>query len=297
MFDKVNFIFSGGGETGYAHHARSFWGELQKILPQKDGGKECSIVLGCVNDPDFYRSIEGHKIAYNVWESTLYPDDFFKRLLDFDQLWVPTTWQRQCAIDQGYPADRVKIVPEGVDGETFRPVNKKEAIPLRGPTKAFRFLVFGRWEDRKSTKEIIESFRKAFVKNEDVCLLLSVDNPFPVDKYKMTDERLEAYGLLPDSRIHNIGFVSRQEYINILRTGHVFVSCARAEGWNLPLIEALACGTPSICSDYGAQLDFAQSAIKVKIKEHKKPINVYNMPDCPGTVWGKKGQNNVSTSL
>jgi autotransporter strand-loop-strand O-heptosyltransferase len=288
MFDKVNFIFSGGGETGYAHHARSFWGELEKLVPHKWDviGKECTIILGCVNDPDFYRSIDGYKIAYNVWESTRYPDDFFQRLLDFDQLWVPSKWQRQCTIDQGYPADRVKIVPEGVDGETFKPLHKHEKIALRGPTKSFRFLVFGRWEDRKSTKEIIESFKKAFVKNEDVCLLLSVNNAFPVDLYKTTGERLVAYDFLPDHRIHNIGFVTRQEYINILRTGHVFVSCSRAEGWNLPLIEALACGTPSICSNYGAQLDFAQSAIKVKIKEHKKPINVYNMPDCPGT-WAE----------
>jgi len=39
--------------------------------------------------------------------------------------------------------------------------------------------------------------------------------------------------------------------------GHVFLSCSRGEGWNLPLIEALACGTPSIYSDWGAQLHFA----------------------------------------
>lgn len=296
MFDKVNFIFSGGGETGYAHHARSFWGELEPLLPQQDEGKECTIVLGTVNDPDFYRDIEGYKIAYNVWESTLYPDDFFQRLLDFDQLWVPTKWQRQCAIDQGYPADRVKIVPEGVDGKTFKP-RGKDVIGLRGPgPETFRFLLFGRWEDRKATKEIIETFRKTFTKDSDrVSLILSVDNPFPVDQYHSTAERLAAYNL-EDPRIWNCGFVQRGEYINMMRTGHVFLSCARAEGWNLPLMEALACGTPSICSDYGAQLDFAKSALKVKIKEHKKPVNVYNMPDCPGT-WAEPDFNDLSRKM
>ena len=38
----------------------------------------------------------------------------------------------------------------------------------------------------------------------------------------------------------------------------MFVSCARAEGWNLPLIEAMACGTPSIYSDCSGQLEFAE---------------------------------------
>ena len=139
MFDKVKFIFSGGGETGYAHHARSFWGALEKLVPQQDGGKECTIVLGCVNDPDFYRDFVGYTVAYNVWESTRYPDDFFQRLLDFDQLWVPTKWQRDCAVEQGYPADRVKIVPEGVDGKTFKPGKARAEDGLT------RFIVFGRW--------------------------------------------------------------------------------------------------------------------------------------------------------
>ena len=285
MFDKINFIFSGGGETGYAHHARSFWGELEPLLPQQDGGKECTIVLGTVNDPDFYRDIDGYKIAYNVWESTRYPDDFFQRLLDFDQLWVPTKWQRQCAIEQGYPADRVKIVPEGVDGKTFKPIGK-EVINLQHPSAdTFRFLLFGRWEDRKSTTEIIRTFSQTFGADPRVALILSVDNNFPVDEYHSTEERLNAYGF-GAKNIWNYGFVKRQDYIKLMRTGHVFLSCARAEGWNLPLMEALACGTPSICSDYGAQLDFAKSALKVDIKEHKKPVNVYNMPDCPGT-WAE----------
>jgi Glycosyltransferase len=295
MFDKVNFIFSGGGETGYAYHAKGFWGALEKLLPQQEGERECTIVLGCVNDPDFYRDIEGFKIAYNVWESTRYPDDFFQRLLDYDQLWVPSKWQRDCAVEQGYPAERVKVVPEGVDGKIFKP-RGKDAIELRGPSAdTFRFLLFGRWEDRKATTEIIRTFQHTFRDNEKVVLILSVDNNFPVDNYHSTEERLAAYGL-GGYKTHNYGFVPREEYINLMRTGQVFLSCARAEGWNLPLMEALACGTPSICSDYGAQLDFATSAIKVRITEHQKPANVYNMPDCPGT-WAEPDFEHLSLQM
>ena len=47
-------------------------------------------------------------------------------------------------------------------------------------------------------------------------------------------------------------FPSREDYIKYLQKGHVFLSCARSEGWNLPLIEAMACGTPVIASERGA---------------------------------------------
>lgn len=120
MFKKVNFVFNGNENTGYGQHAKYFWEALQKLVPAKDDGiGVCNIVLGVVGDPAFYQNYSGTKIAFNVWESTRYPEDFFQQLLTFDQLWVPSQWQRDCAIEQGYPADRVKVVPEGVNGDIF----------------------------------------------------------------------------------------------------------------------------------------------------------------------------------
>ena len=65
---------------------------------------------------------EGPKIAYNVWESTLQPQGYFNKLKEFDEIWVPSKWQRDCTIAQGYdPEDKIKVVPEGVDVHTFYP--------------------------------------------------------------------------------------------------------------------------------------------------------------------------------
>ena len=220
---------------------------------------DVNIVLNEVNHHYFYDDYEGLKIAYNVWESTEYPKDFMDKILEYDQLWVPTEWQKQCSIKQGYSPDKVKVIPEAVDGTTFFPED------LKYDDDIFRFLVFGRWDYRKSINEIIESFLKTFNKNEKVELVLSVDNPFSIDGMKTTEERLKHYGF-NDKRIKVIHFPSREKYIEYLKSGHVFVSCARSEGWNLPLIEAMACGTPAIYSNWGAQLEFAKG------KGH--PVNV-----------------------
>jgi len=288
MFDKVNFIFNGSETTGYGQHAKYFGEALKKLLIDQKEGNECNIILSTVNSPDFYKPYNGTTIAFCVWESTLFPDDFFKQLLTFDQLWVPSEWQKDCAIKQGFPKDRVKVIPEGVDGDLYKPF--KHDYPDRG----FEFLHIGKWEDRKSSKEIVETFLKTFPKEEypEVRLILSIDNPFPVDGMTSTEERFQKYGF-NDERLIRIPYIDKKDYVKNLQFANCFVTCARAEGWNLPLIEAMSCGTPSICSGYGAQLDFHDvPELQVKIKEHKKPVNVYNMPDCPGT-WAEPDYDNL----
>ena len=218
---------------------------------------DVNIVLSETNHHIFYDTYYGPKIAYNVWESTLQPFSYFEELKKFDEFWVPSTWQKECTIKQGYDPEKIKIVPEGVDIHTFFP-ETVEPLDEYNDSR-FKFLLFGRWDYRKSTKEIIEWFLKTFSEDEPVDLVVSIDNMFGehLDGFKTTEERLEHYGLT-DKRIKIVHFPKREDYIKYLKTGHVFLSCARSEGWNLPLIEAMACGTPSIYSNCSGQLEFAE---------------------------------------
>lgn len=238
------------------------------------------IVLAETNNYYFYDNYDGYKIAYNVWESTRYPQEFFERLFYFDEVWVPTQWQYDCLVEQGYPAEKISIVPEGVDVETFKPINE---IPKKDK---FRFLYFGRWDYRKGTTEVLKTFGDVFAGRDDVELIASVENPYPYDGMNTTEERVEFHKINTEN-IKFIKFTPREEYIKYLQEGDVFVSCARSEGWNLPLIEAMACGTPSIYSNWGGQLEFAEGkGIPVKIAnlrpaniEHKNFPGEYCEPD------------------
>jgi len=230
-----------------------------KMYPSADKEfvPELNLILSETNHHYYYDGYVGPKIAYNVWESTLQPEEFFQRLKEYDELWVPSKWQKECTINQGYDPERIKVVPEGVDSHIFYP-EEIEKMPIFDDGR-FKFLLFGRWDYRKSIKEVVEAFLKEFDKSDPVDLIVSIDNPFgeSIDGFKTTEERLEFYGL-NDERIKIISFPSREDYIKFMKTGHVFVSCARSEGWNLPLIEAMACGTPSIYSECSGQLEFAQ---------------------------------------
>jgi autotransporter strand-loop-strand O-heptosyltransferase len=311
MFDLVFGHTSFLGHTGYNNHAREFFTRLNKLVKvrirnfthtsdisyltqeQKNMLLEqawnyepfrigypfdinqyknvVNIVLNETHHHFFYDNYDRPYVFYNVWESTHQPEEFFKRILDADQFWVPSNWQRQCTIEQGYEKDRVKVVPEGVDSNIFNP----NPVPNPFDPGIFTFLLAGRWDYRKSTKEIIQAFCNEFMKGEPVQLVCLVDNPFPSDGMESTEERLEKYGF-DDSRIIVKHFLPFNDYLAYLKNCNAFVSCARSEGWNLPLIEAIACGVPTICSNYGAQLDFAREiSSMVNIKGHKPPKEVY----------------------
>lgn len=214
--------------------------------------QDIDIVLMDMNHYYFYEKYSAKvKIAYTVWESTELPEDFFNQLLKFDYLWVVTEWHKEVAIKQGYPDHRIFVVHEGVDDELyFKPESKKVR-------DAFEFMFFGRWDYRKSLPEIVKAFLEAFPDNDEVELILSADNPYSMDGLNSTEERLESYGLI-DDRIKVKHFLSRGEYEDYLKNGHVLISCARSEGWNIPLIEAMVAGTPVIYSNWGAQLEFAE---------------------------------------
>ncbi len=221
----------------------------------------------------------GFKIAYNVWEQTRYDNNFFEILKKFDQFWCPSKWQKQCVIEQGYPENKVFVVPEAVDGSMFNPDFFNYNLDMYKDNR-FKFVLFGRWEYRKATTEIIDTFLKTFKPEEPVDLVLAVDNAdYAIDGMKTTEERLNHYNF-KDSRLKVLHFVNRQDYVNYLRNGHVFLSCARSEGWNLPLIEAMACGTPSIYSNCSGQLEFAEG------KGHSiKILNEKPVPDGVGNYY------------
>jgi len=327
-FDKVIAHTSFLGHTGYNNHSREFFTALNNLIPtrirnfthtpsinyltqiQKDmiikqTWKQAPFSVGTPYSPNdseniiniilneshhyyFYDKYKGPKIAYNVWESTRQIDEFFNQLLTYDQLWVPTKWQRDSTIEQGYPENKIKIVPEGVDGNIFKPGTQIDPNPKYIKNDRFSFMIFGRWDYRKSIGEMIQAFLNTFKKEEPVDLIISVDNPFSVDNMQSTEERLHHWRL-EDSRIKILHFPPFSVYVKYLQQGNVFLSCSRAEGWNLPLIEAIACGTVSICSNYGAQLDFADNiANKVNIKDFIEPTDFFlnDTGKIPG-IWAE----------
>lgn len=252
---------------------------------------DLNLILAECNHHYFYHDYVGPKIAYTVWETTKYFEPFFEKLKQYDQVWVPSQWQANVTINQGMDPSKVKVVPEGVDSSIFYP----EEVKVSGGK--FRFLIFGRWDVRKSTTELIRSFKNLFENNPKVELVISVEDKFNYDGLGDTKNRLKQHGLLCDN-IKILNFPDKKEYAKFLKAGHVYLSCSRSEGWNLPLIEAMACGTPAIYSNCSGQLEFASGkGIPVAIKEEIHTSNFYkNGETCTGN-WYEPDFNDLEAKM
>lgn len=241
----------------------------------KDFSCDVNIILAETNHCLYNDNYKGYKIAYNVWESTKQPTDFFNKLKYYDELWVPSKWQKEFSIKQGYNPDKIKVIPEGVDISEFYYDDKVIKHDLTSDD-SFTFFIAGRWEYRKATKEIIETFLKTFNNNENVRLILSVDNVYGDDSLpNSTEDKLELFGF-NDDRLKVVHFPERSEYIKLIKSSNVFLSCSRSEGWNIPLIEAMSSGVPSIYSNCSGQLEFAEGkGIPINILGVKSYDNDY----------------------
>ena len=52
------------------------------------------------------------------------------------------------------------------------------------------------------------------------------------------------------------GVLTDIEIRNLYLSADYFLCASKGEGWCLPLIEAIACGTPTICCEFGGQSEY-----------------------------------------
>jgi glycosyltransferase involved in cell wall biosynthesis len=158
---------------------------------------------------------------------------------------VPTGWQAEVYRQNGVDS-RIEVCNAGYNDDIFTPCKYM-------PPKCV-FLSIGKWEVRKQQDQIVTAFHKAFSEQDNVELWLSCDNKFIKE---FVDEKKRAYKDLLGDRLKIIGRVqSPFDLARIIQQSYCFVAPSLAEGWNLPLLEAMACGKFSIATNYSGHTEF-----------------------------------------
>jgi glycosyltransferase involved in cell wall biosynthesis len=153
----------------------------------------------------------------------------------------------------GWPDDRIRVITEGPD-PIFRPrANEPQAGPVLErfgiPTDARFLLYVGGMSPHKNLLRLVEAFAQGAA--DDVLLVLAgdVNDVFHthVPEIRATVERLHL-----NDRIIITGFVPDDDLVFLYSRAYALVSPSLMEGFGLPAVEAMACGTPVVSSSAGS---------------------------------------------
>ena len=155
------------------------------------------------------------------------------------------------------PADRISVVHEAA-GPGFRPIRDRvlrARIRLRYGLPERFVLYVGAIEPRKNLPRLVEAFaqaRRQGIAHELVCV-----GPYGWASRDLYD-RVDRLGLR--RVVHFTGYVPAEDLPVIYSLSEFFVFPSIYEGFGLPVIEAMACGTPVITSNTSSLLEIAAGA-------------------------------------
>jgi tetratricopeptide (TPR) repeat protein/glycosyltransferase involved in cell wall biosynthesis len=279
------------GHTGYNIHTSNFFAQLKRFVPfvQTDLQApertriETDTALNTCKDPilniaitygnkmNMLQPCPGIRIGYTVWESTRLPDDWMEPLKIPDQLWTPSSFCKQVLENHGFDSKKISVVPEGIDPEIFHP--NVNPLPGSENIKGFKFLNVGKYEERKCTPYMIRAFDEEFKDTKDVVLILSCHNPF--EKGFDIRKKLKRLNLKCPEKILLINPVrEHQSVAQLYASCDAFLFPTRAEGWGLPIIEALACGLPTIVTNYSGQTEYLTEEMAYLLDYEFEDINI-----------------------
>jgi len=147
----------------------------------------------------------------------------------------------------GIPADRLAIVPHGVDERFFALAPERVPQPM--------ILCVSTLHPHKNLDNLLRAFALFRAASPGYRLVIAGLRGFYADEL----ERLRAELGLNES-VRFTGWIPREDLYQFFREATAFVYPSRFEGFGMPVLEALAAGIPSACSNVEPMKSIAANA-------------------------------------
>lgn len=162
--------------------------------------------------------------------------------------------------------DKIDVIYLGVGAEFKK--KEKEGVQylyqrFNIPEDKKILLYVGNLKPHKNLERLLEAYSK--IKNIDNTRLLLIGKAF--EKYDVLEEKEKNLGI-SDYVIHT-GIVSQDELVDLYNLADLFVFPSLYEGFGLPILEALACGTNVVCSNISSIPEVGGNCV-----EYFDPYNV-----------------------
>jgi glycosyltransferase involved in cell wall biosynthesis len=176
---------------------------------------------------------------------------------------VPSLAARRDLLDTfAVPDDRVTVIPHGVETGVFHPAEERAVTEVRerfGIEEPFLLSLAG-LEPRKNLPRLLEAFARLPGRSRAVLVVAGSGvrwNP------EGSDQLGAALRRLPENirqRVVLTGYVSEVQKVALLTGARALVYPSLYEGFGLPVLEAMACGTPVLTSNVSALPEVAGDA-------------------------------------
>jgi glycosyltransferase involved in cell wall biosynthesis len=226
---------------------------LFPIGPIQTEERYAQLITECINNQDTYNSKapslrifhqnrlaesvgRGERIGFPIFELNQFTDVEKNHLTNCDKLFVCSEWAKKVVADNGI-AVPTHVVPLAVDTKVFYPDINIVKYPET------RFVNIGKWEDRKGHDILVEAFNTAFEPTDNVKLFMHCVNPFLRPEKGQIWEDLYKKSKLGDKIDISKNRGGPHDVIReLINNVDCCVFPSKAEGWNLELLEAMACG-------------------------------------------------------
>jgi glycosyltransferase involved in cell wall biosynthesis len=179
-----------------------------------------------------------------------------------DLILVPTEYTKRDVIRSlGVPEERVRVTPEAAHAQ-YRPIEdprKVRSVLLRhGLADRPYVLYIGAVEERKNVPRLVEAFLRLKQGTPDLAhelVLVGGGEPHVLAEVRKRTGHFEAA-----SQVRNLGFVPFEDLPALLNGADLFAFPSLLEGFGLPPLEAMSCGTPVVSSNYTSMPDVVGDA-------------------------------------
>lgn len=213
---------------------------------------------------NFQRVVHIHDaIAFRYPEGYPWLNNFLLRsyvpatLPNVDQVLTVSKHARsELAAFMGPPADHAKVVYNGVSRH-WRPVPGEEADAVAaryGLTEPYLLTVSAQ-QPRKNLWRLLEAFAELHRRAPAYHLAVAGLSLWGIEH---PEARLEMLGIA--DVVHLLGYVPDADMPALYSAATLFVFPSLYEGFGLPVLEAMACGTPVVCSDLEVLKEIAGEA-------------------------------------
>lgn len=177
------------------------------------------------------------------------------KLAQIDHVITDSECSRRDLIERaGVPDHRITVVYPGIDTNVFRPPDAGEGAGAAASNRPYVLCVSG-GDPTKNLETLIDAFTALPSPiREEHDLVLAGDLRRREDLRSRVDER----GLA--AQTHFTGLISDEKLVALYQRASLFVFPSRYEGFGLPVLEAMACGCPVVCSNAASLPEVAGDA-------------------------------------